>query len=984
MKRLTPLGILFLIFVSSVLAQADLPQDGLRHHFTFDDANNLEVATVGNNLVRGNLDTATPLFNTVSGHSGGDGAVEVGLGSFYRLNLDFEPNGSDTATRVNEFTFVIDFYLPQTDVWYAFHSARNDGDPTADDWDSFIRKSDMGLGVGATGYSIYSVKEKEWYRLVISADLGTEYKYYLDGQIAQIADDIEAIGIDGRFSLPSADGVNQVLFFGDESGEDANIYISQLAVYDRPLTEEEVYSLGGWDHIIPLRDPFGLWLFDDPSDITLATNGIDLTLVGTHESVDGPESQDYAVRIGQGSYYEANPNIYANGGGERVNQYTLIMDCKYPELGSWYALMQTDPTNASDGDLFISPEGKLGVGDLEYTDSVLTANDWYRLIMTVDLGGEGVKFFLDGDSVHFGGVQEVDNRFSLAPKLGDNKVLFFADENGEDNTIEVSYLGIYNRILSEDEIIGLGGYDHGPENTEATGSRKAVYFNGSDYSNRYGKIQKTNDNFNFGEGDFTIELWTKPDVGYDSDPSLVSDKDWTSGSHPGWIISIRANDNDWKFNAGDQNGNRYDVNGPDINDGNWHHIAVIANQDSGIKLITDDLETVWATDGGDFFNVENIDNSEMPICVAQDGTEQYGDGPPAPAQVDELRIYKGVAVEPEVIYEWRHKQVTEDHPYYSNLVGYWRFNEGEGTTVADESGNGHDMELVGNPKWVVSYAALTDDDSNAGYKNEVSAVWGGQSSATSGGLTIGGSFPVERGFSISKLGEISEVMDDKADNPYAVFGHNDGEGATVDANAGVEARLVRIWNVDVTETAFTNTSLTFDLNALGGSTAAGAAANYVLLSDNGSGFGAVAGISVEVDGDNITFTGVTLEDAIYSLGTTNLTDSPLGGMVVGVEDNDGLPTEFALENNYPNPFNPSTTIRFALPISANVKLAVYNILGEKVTELINEELNAGYHSVEWNSVVSCNVASGIYVYQLTASGSNGNQFVQTKKMMLIK
>lgn len=85
---------------------------------------------------------------------------------------------------------------------------------------------------------------------------------------------------------------------------------------------------------------------------------------------------------------------------------------------------------------------------------------------------------------------------------------------------------------------------------------------------------------------------------------------------------------------------------------------------------------------------------------------------------------------------------------------------------------------------------------------------------------------------------------------------------------------------------------------------------------------------------------------------------------------------FFLSQNYPNPFNPSTKIRFALPERANVNLSIYNLLGEKVTELVNGELDAGYHETQWNA---SRFASGVYFYTLQAG-----KFFETKKLILLK
>lgn len=90
-----------------------------------------------------------------------------------------------------------------------------------------------------------------------------------------------------------------------------------------------------------------------------------------------------------------------------------------------------------------------------------------------------------------------------------------------------------------------------------------------------------------------------------------------------------------------------------------------------------------------------------------------------------------------------------------------------------------------------------------------------------------------------------------------------------------------------------------------------------------------------------------------------------------------FPNEFYLAQNYPNPFNPSTVIEFSLPENAsNVRLSIYNSLGEQVAELVNTELPAGIYSYQWNAK---NVATGMYMYKLMT-----DKFVSVKKMTLIK
>jgi hypothetical protein len=90
-----------------------------------------------------------------------------------------------------------------------------------------------------------------------------------------------------------------------------------------------------------------------------------------------------------------------------------------------------------------------------------------------------------------------------------------------------------------------------------------------------------------------------------------------------------------------------------------------------------------------------------------------------------------------------------------------------------------------------------------------------------------------------------------------------------------------------------------------------------------------------------------------------------------------LPEGYALEQNYPNPFNPSTTITFTLPIAGDVKLNVFNALGQKVaTVLNNQRFTSGMHSVNFDA---SRLASGVYIYRLEA-----NTFTADRKMVLIK
>ena len=89
-----------------------------------------------------------------------------------------------------------------------------------------------------------------------------------------------------------------------------------------------------------------------------------------------------------------------------------------------------------------------------------------------------------------------------------------------------------------------------------------------------------------------------------------------------------------------------------------------------------------------------------------------------------------------------------------------------------------------------------------------------------------------------------------------------------------------------------------------------------------------------------------------------------------------IPNEFVLNNAYPNPFNPTTTLSFAIPIDSEVFLSVYNLQGREVSTLIEGNMEAGYHTVQWNAD---SYSSGVYFVKMHA----GN-YISTQKLMLVK
>ncbi|MDZ7762914.1 MAG: T9SS type A sorting domain-containing protein [Melioribacteraceae bacterium] len=113
---------------------------------------------------------------------------------------------------------------------------------------------------------------------------------------------------------------------------------------------------------------------------------------------------------------------------------------------------------------------------------------------------------------------------------------------------------------------------------------------------------------------------------------------------------------------------------------------------------------------------------------------------------------------------------------------------------------------------------------------------------------------------------------------------------------------------------------------------------------------------------------------------SNTGNFKVGDGVTSVEDEEMLLT-YDIDQNYPNPFNPTTTINYAIPEANYVSIKIYNMLGQEVKTLVNKDVKAGRHTIEWRGENNYGqkVASGTYIYRISAG-----EYTQAKKMILLK
>ncbi len=727
MKNLFRLLASVLLGVSVVVSQAltNFPTNGRVGLWKFDDGANLGKADVGNALLMkhtSNAANGVNKFVAITGPQTGDGAVTVGLGSYFECTPDLLPNGADTAKNVNRYTIAMDIRFPKKE-WHAMFKFDPATTPVGTEY-KFTNDADIfyanstnngaisALGTAQSGYTYDTTGLNQWYRLVVTADLGQkDYKIFLDGQLA-LQGKTSGMSLDNRYSIRSIDGLNKLIFFGDDDGDDGEMDVAFIALYNRPISPDTVALMGGFGHAIRNLAPIAQWDFEDNGSPLKATTGTNLSIVGKDSSVAGPKDIDKARAIGNGSYYVAKSTIYPNGnvGAARSNLYAIKIDFRVKSFSAVHPLFQTDTTNANSSELYVSNTGTIGNKEIGYSTDAIATGKWQRLVINANLN----KFFdlwLDGKRLKQAGSQTIDGRYSLSSIGSIKSLLLFADSAAYAGSyIDVASISLWNRALDSAQIFTLGVVPIAAVDTSRDkNAGYAIYTDGTS-SNPYVRIDSHAD-FKFDSTKaFSIEVWTKANQAWSGDPAIISNKDWGSGNNVGWaIVADAGRKNTFKFNIADEFRNRTDINFDSdssayLGDNKWHHIVITVNRKDTIAKAYIDGKLLRTVSVAALHG--SVDHPTYPICLAQDGTTKYSYGYNYGGYIDEVRIWKGVALDSTTIQTWRTKTVTSAHPNWSNLVGYWNFDEGTGTSSVDKSGKNHTALLVNNVEWRTSQAAL--------------------------------------------------------------------------------------------------------------------------------------------------------------------------------------------------------------------------------------------------------------------------------------
>lgn len=228
----------------------------------------------------------------------------------------------------------------------------------------------------------------------------------------------------------------------------------------------------------------GQWTFDDSQSPQKATVGTDMVFgYGTGDgpysngdftydysevaSIDGPSITNKAVSKPSYSFLRADHHIGANGGGQRVNEYSLLVDFRVSQ-GDWISLYQTDISNSNEADVWVKTDGSFffyqdkNYGDpidfvSDYLVSAFTPNQWHRVIVSVSLTNYVCSFYVDGRLVNNGKMINtdaftIDGFLSLDPV----SVLMGADGTAYDGAIDFSEVRIYDFEMNADHADVLG------------------------------------------------------------------------------------------------------------------------------------------------------------------------------------------------------------------------------------------------------------------------------------------------------------------------------------------------------------------------------------------------------------------------------------------------------------------------------------------------------------------------------------------------
>ncbi len=412
----------------------------------------------------------------------------------YAMFPQIDANGG--GEYVNQVTIIMDILYPTTSAG-GYRALVQTNDCNRNDADFFVNGSD-GIGIGGQYDGVLT--PGAWHRVVLAlntADTTAGYRKFIDGTLVGSQ---SGMGLDGRMALYTAAMNRPTLLFADEDNETAPGYVSSIQVRNYQMSDTEVGALGGPTAGKIPGGPGVTGQWDFAAGNLKATVGRDLqyfkgcnlgtcpeqnlanvTQFGLASTFGLPKLHtiDATVMRFPATYpctgYLFPHGAAANGGGTKVNQYSLIMDVYFksseaspdaapaPFDNQWISLYQLDPVNQQDGKLFIrGSDNALGVlGAYDQTEGSCPFDTWLRIAVVVDTTEDRMSKYVNGVALATQGTDNgVDGTRAMYTKFssaGKDLLLLFTDNDNETKPGYVSSIQVRDYAMTNEEVAALGG-----------------------------------------------------------------------------------------------------------------------------------------------------------------------------------------------------------------------------------------------------------------------------------------------------------------------------------------------------------------------------------------------------------------------------------------------------------------------------------------------------------------------------------------------
>ena len=601
--------------------------------------------------------------------------------------------------------------------------------------------------------------------------------------------------------------------------------------------------------------------------------------------------------------------------------------------------------------------------DNEYIPGTgLKVNDglWHHIVVTWNYSGSGATDSDGTAAIYVDGVKaSVVNSYRAQTGDNDSDRLFLAKKNGNDaeapNYFDgaIAEVAIWDSALTSSDITSLYtnysksygiGDRYSPQGAlyywklnDSLGSSsvrfvdnksKNLYLDGVDdwiqTKNGFGEEDMPIDS----EGSYAVSVWAKANSNSSGLMEIISQGKVGSNFYLG-----SSNTGD-KIRAGDD----WENTGVDFpRDDKWHHY-VLSRSSSNTYLYVDG--SLSATKGSAIGHPDGGTGLRIGRQYGTAGEYFYGSIAEVAIWNDEL----GVDEVKSLYNEGKSISPFIDTPKYTakeNVTIYYPLNEGK--------------ELAVNGKEYNNNEAFTGE-----VKGMATANWVKDSWKNSNGIIYGATWvnytPTAFKWVDSKLDTINITKDNLANSYKFEWTQSmDLDGVSYILHAKIGSTPWQQINEDIEGTSFETTYQEFLENAFEPFPTVNAV---------------TAAFSMDVTDGIDTIKIDDIDKVIYIRRYDYLSTESIA-----------TPTDFALHDNFPNPFNPSTQIRFDMPITGDVRFTIYNMLGQKIREYQMNGLSAGYHTLTWNATNNLGdpVSAGIYFYQIQTK-----EFLKTKRMVLLK